>query len=196
MDFHWAISWLDGGGPSSCWCCSDDRSASVIFGRGDGAAIGSSCMQKPSSASSESARDGSSSTSAGSASSPANAVAATPPPPLNVRSSDRTNRLEFLRCWSIVRPVHRVRARTAMAVLHGNGARSPRRGCFCPDFWRADEHGDRLVVTRRRQYRDRGAGDRSQRQRTRCWAALSVSVVRWSRRRRRWWWWWRRRRQW
>lgn len=110
MDFHWAISWLDGGGPSSCWCCSDDRSASVIFGRGDGAAIGSSCMQKPSSASSESARDGSSSTSAGSASSPANAAAATPPPPLNVRSSDRTNRLEFLRCWSIVRPVQSSRA--------------------------------------------------------------------------------------
>lgn len=111
IDFHWAISWLDGGSPSSCRCCSDDRSASANLGRGDGAAIGSNCMQKLSSASSEStavADDGSSSTSAGSASSPAaeaDAAAATPPPLPNVRSSDKTNRLEFLRCWSIVRPV-------------------------------------------------------------------------------------------
>jgi len=110
IDFHWAISWLDGGSPSSCRCCSDDRSASANFGRGDGAAIGSNCMQKLSSASSESTAvvdDGSSSTSAISASSPpaaADAAAATPPLP-NVRSSDKTNRREFLRCWSIVRPV-------------------------------------------------------------------------------------------
>jgi len=129
IDFHWAISWLDGGSPSSCRCCSDDRSASANLGRGDGAAIGSNCIQKLSSASSESTAaidDGSSSTSAGSASSPAAAavaVAATPPPPLpNVRSSDKTNRLEFLRCWSIVSSVSRgvdgcfVRVRRAFAA--------------------------------------------------------------------------------
>lgn len=143
IDFHWAISCLDGGSPSSCRCCSDDKSASANLGRGDGAAIGSNCMQKLSSASSESpaaADDGSSSTSANSNSSPATATdaaaAATPLP--NVRSSDKTNRLEFLRCWSIVRPVSRavggcfVRARHAFAATRvsqrGLQIRGRRRG--------------------------------------------------------------------
>lgn len=143
IDFHWAISCLDGGSPSSYRCCSDDRSASANLGRGDGAAIGSNCMQKLSSASSESPAavdDGSSSTSASSTSSPAAATdaaaAATPLP--NVRSSDKTNRLEFLRCWSIVRPMSPavsgrfVRARHAFAatrVSHrGFQMRGRRRG--------------------------------------------------------------------
>jgi len=127
IDFHWAISCLDGGSPSSYRCCSDARSASANFGRGDGAAIGSNCMQKLSSGSSESPAavdDGSSSMSASSTSSPAAAIdaAAATPPLANVRSSDKTNRLEFLRCWSIVRPGSRAiggcfaRARHAFAV--------------------------------------------------------------------------------
>jgi len=128
IDFHWAISCLDGGSPSSCRCCSDARSASANLGREDGAAIGSNCMQKLSSASSESPAavdDGSSSMSASSTSSPAaaatDAAAATAPLP-NVRSSDKTNRLEFLRCWSIVRPGWRAiggcfaRARSALGA--------------------------------------------------------------------------------
>lgn len=100
IDFHWAISCLLGGRSS----CRDDRSVNEArFGRGDGSrsaavrvngAIGSSCMQKPSSASSESTvavADESSSASASPTTLPL-------PSTSDVRSSDNTNRLEFLRC--------------------------------------------------------------------------------------------------
>lgn len=103
MDFHWAISFLVGGRSS---CCKDDRSANVLRGTvGDNAAIGSSWMQKPSSASSES-------TSAVAAAAVDSASPEPPPPPVpstdllpaaNVRSSDSTNRLEFLRCCIMLR---------------------------------------------------------------------------------------------
>lgn len=118
IDFHWAISCLDGG-RSSCRC-RDDKSANDecgVCGRrrdngvvesllvavvvGVRAAIGSSCMQKPSSsASSESC---SAAAAAASASPPSSStdgenllLAAA-----NALSSDNTNRLEFLRCCSI-----------------------------------------------------------------------------------------------
>lgn len=100
IDFHWAISCLLGGRSS----CRDDRSANEArFDRGDGdgllpvvrvnGAIGSSCIQKPSSASSES-------TAAVTDDESSSASASHPPPPPapDVRSSDNTNRLEFLRC--------------------------------------------------------------------------------------------------
>lgn len=96
IDFHWATSCLVGGWSS----CRDDRSSNaarddgrcsraVLLAVGDNAAIGSSWMQKPSSASSES-------TAAASSLPSADTGDLRPP---NVRSSDKTNRLEFLRCW-------------------------------------------------------------------------------------------------
>lgn len=97
IDFHWATSCLVGGRSS----CRDDRSvnagrddgpcgrAALPLAVGDNASIGSSWMQKPSSASSEST--------AAASSLPSADIGDLRPP--NVRSSDKTNRLEFLRCW-------------------------------------------------------------------------------------------------
>lgn len=111
IDFHWAISCLDGG-RSSCRdgkspadeanACSDRGTLLLDTGGNDD--IGSSCMQNASSASSEStaAEDASSSPS----SRLGDGCCASSPPfncdcdllPADVRSSDKTNRLEFLRC--------------------------------------------------------------------------------------------------
>lgn len=141
IDFHWAISCLDGGW-SSCRfrddklandkCCvwRFRRDSSVVESllvavdvEGDKAAIGSSCMQKPSSsASSESC----------SAAAVATASASPPPPPssstdseylllafANALSSDNTNRLEFLRCCSITGP-NRLVVRTLTIYVQYN----------------------------------------------------------------------------
>lgn len=117
IDFHWATSWLVGGWSS----CRDDRSANAgrddgrcssragLLAVGDNAGIGSSWMQKPSSASSESTAAASSLPSADSGDLR----------PSNVRSSDKTNRLEFLRCW-IMATVTRLywrRAQTMSAAV-------------------------------------------------------------------------------
>lgn len=107
IDFHWAISCLDGGWSS----CRDDDSraneedagssrSALLLATDRNVDIGSSCMQNASSASSES-------TAADASSSPPSAVGggcceSSPTPfdllPLDARSSDKTNRLEFLRC--------------------------------------------------------------------------------------------------